>query len=235
MTRPQPKLVTMQNPNQPCFRRPSRAGFSLMEMILVLGIIALLAGTGGRRPMKRTITPRERTLLFVFCGLLALFVTSVLLHVGQRRWAALREETAVLRHRIRTLEPVASALPQWDQRDAWLDGAVPEFPSREAASAHLLESVLHSARRRGLDPGGVELLEPAREEEGEASFFEAASVRLNVAGVPEEVLPWVHLLQQPTELVGVTALEVTAGERFEATLEVTLWFRGTGVGRGQST
>jgi hypothetical protein len=44
---------------------------------------------------------------------------------------------------------------------------------------------------------------------------------VRVAGTQESVLGWIHSLQQPEKLIGVTGEVIDAGEEFSAEIEVT--------------
>jgi hypothetical protein len=173
------------------------------------------------------LSQRESILLAVFAVLLLLLVGGGLVWAGGRSLAGLIRENAALAERAANLQRAVDDRAVWEARDAWLNEHTDTFRSREDASAALLSHIETQARDAGMELTGREILgggqegTDAAEEDASSTYFQTATIRVRVQGEPEKVLPWLHSLQQPERLIGVTAEVIDAEGEFTAEIEVT--------------
>ena len=171
------------------------------------------------------LTQRERKLFIGFCALFALVVGGGLTVIGIRFGVGIHQENGRLSAKIDGLNEDLLAKPEWERREVWLEELTQVYDSREIASAHLLDLVNGSVQEFDLEPSGRELVEVPVEQEGdEGSYFESSSVRIVVSGKEEQIFRWVHSLQRPEDLLGVTGLKIEAGELLKVEAEVTMWY-----------
>ncbi|WP_395715438.1 hypothetical protein [Prosthecobacter sp.] len=178
----------------------------------------------------------EKMLLGVFA---ALFIGIVLVGGGLfafRNFLEVRDEVALLRDRLASMNLAISQGAEWAERNAWLDETVPGFTSNKDASAKLLEVVSQEAQKHSLTIGTTEFLEPARvigadglpvdDEEG---HFDKAAIKTILTGVPEKALfSWLHELQKPGSFLGVTRLQINpsgSNKTVNVEVEFTQFYR----------
>ncbi len=181
---------------------------------------------------------REKTLAAVVLALALIWGGSV----GARAWMAWwrtqhsgRENVAA---RIEALQELLGERGAWEQRHEWMEQTAPSYASRQEASAKLLELVEARAAAGGLtlegktfvqaDAGAGKALPSGNAVEAAAPVFQSVAVRVGATGSEQEVLKWIHSLQQPGEFVGVTDLTLTPepeASALKSEVEVTLYYR----------
>lgn len=173
------------------------------------------------------LTQRESILLTVFASLFVLIAGGGLVWAGVRSFTALLRENAGLEQRLDLLQSAVDDRATWEARDAWLNQHTDTFRSREDAAAALLSHIDAQAQAAGMEligreilGGGVDGLDPASEDAGQL-YFRTATIRVRVRGEQEKVLTWLHGLQQPEGLIGVTGEVIDAGEEFTAEIDIT--------------
>ncbi len=173
------------------------------------------------------LTQRESMLLTAFAALFVLLAGGGLIWAGMNSLGGLLRENAGLEQRLRMLQSAVDDRATWEARNSWLDQHTDTFRSREDAAAALLSHIDTQARAAGMELIGREILGgggdgPDATFDGEDQvYFQTASIRIRVRGEQEKVLPWLHSLQQPERLIGVTGEVIDAGEEFTAEIDVT--------------
>jgi hypothetical protein len=172
------------------------------------------------------LNSRETTLLIAFLSLLGLFVGGGLIWAGIRSLSGLMEGNEALASRVVALQSAVDNRSIWESRDQWLNEHTETFQTREDASASLLNHIDVCAQEAGMELLGREIVEVNAGEDDAAEpetglYFRTATIRVKVAGTQESVLGWIHSLQQPEKLIGVTGEVIDAGEEFSAEIEVT--------------
>lgn len=176
---------------------------------------------------------REKVLLGVFAVLFLLIIGGMILSFLLQTYRGTQVENVQLRRNIEKMRGVISQGGEWRKRSDWIAEHLPKFPSRQKASAHLLDAVQAKATDVKLTLGAKELLEnplPATErEQPQQSSFDSASVRIELKDAEEEALmTWLNSLQQPTTFIGVTRLELSPapeGKKVNSEVELTLYFQ----------
>jgi hypothetical protein len=173
------------------------------------------------------LSRRESILVALFAALFLVLVGGGLVLAGLRSLSGLMRENEALAERAAALQRAVDDRAIWEARDAWLNKHTEMFRSREDASAALLGHLETLASEAGMQLTGREILgaDPETSDpgmEGEtASYFRKATIRVRVQGEPEKVLTWLHGLQDPGRLIGVTGETIDAEDRLVAEIEVT--------------
>jgi hypothetical protein len=171
------------------------------------------------------LNQRETTLLIIFGSLLTVLAGGGLIWAGIRSLTGLVQSNQELTQRVATLQSAVDSRSVWEQRDQWLNEHTETFRTREDASAALLSHIEACARDAGMELKGREIMadnaEPDAADAEASRYFHNATIRVKVSGTQEKVLSWIHSLQQPEKLIGVTGEVIEAGEEFSAEIEVT--------------
>ncbi|MBL9179680.1 MAG: hypothetical protein JNM65_16575 [Verrucomicrobiaceae bacterium] len=177
----------------------------------------------------------EKILLGIFA---AIFIGVALIGGGAfafRTYFEVKDEVGLLRDRLGSMNLAVSQGAEWAEKNTWLEENVPGFTSNKDASAKLLETVATAAQKHGLTIGGTELLEPARaigpdglpadEDEG---HFDKAAIKTTLTGITEQAFyTWLHALQQPKSLIGITRLQINpagSNKTINAEVEFTQFY-----------
>lgn len=171
------------------------------------------------------LNSRETTLLVVFLAFLGLLAGGGLVWTGIRWLAGLVRGNDGLAQRAAALQTAVDNSALWKTREHWLNQHTQVFRSREEASAALLNHIESCARDAGMELKGRQIVDAAESAEPadteESNYFHTTTIRVKVSGTPQKVLGWIHSLQQPEELIGVTGEVIEAGDEFTAEIDVT--------------
>ncbi|MDB6004663.1 MAG: hypothetical protein JWR15_1650 [Prosthecobacter sp.] len=178
----------------------------------------------------------EKVLLGLFAFLFLAIVGGGGLTYAFKNYMAIREENETLRDRLGDMNLAISQGAEWADKHGWLEEKCPNFTSRQEASAKLLEVITGEAEKIGLGIGGKEFIEAARvlgpdglPLEEDLGYFDKATVKITLAGVPEKALfGWLHVLQQPQSFIGVTRLQINpsgTNKTINAEVEFTQFYR----------
>ena len=172
------------------------------------------------------LTQRETKLLVAFASLFVVLIGGGLVWSGIQSLSGIVQGNAELAQRVDALQTAVDNRSVWESRDQWLNEHTETFQSREDAAAALLNHIEECARNADMQLTGREIVEapePEAGSEGEAEprYFRTATIRVKVSDTQEKVLSWIHSLQQPDLLIGVTGEVIDAGEEFTAEIDVT--------------
>lgn len=178
----------------------------------------------------------EKILLGLFALLFVVIIGGGLASYAWGQYQSAVEENEALHSRLAEMRRAVAEGAEWQRRSAWLDENVPQFPSRQAASSRLLETIQTEAAKTGLNLAGREFVEPvartvAETEEAETpgGYFDQAAVKLNLVNVQERTLfTWLHALQRPESFLGVTRFQMNPGGQgkgVNAEIEITQFYR----------
>ncbi len=175
--------------------------------------------------MKRS----ERILLGIFAVVFLVIIGGGLLTFGVNNYREITEENERLRDRLIDMNQAIAQGTEWQRRSEWLESNAPTFPSRQDASAKLLDAIQKEAEKAVLTISGREFLEPLKQlgpdglpAEEVAGYFDQATVKLTINGAKEQALfAWMHALQQPQSFLGVTRFQMNpSGQNKTVNLEV---------------
>lgn len=179
---------------------------------------------------------RERILLGVFAVLFLVIVGGGLVTFGVNHYREVSAEAARLRERLVEMSQAVTEGAEWQRRSEWLDAHVPQFATRQEASARLLEVLQKQADIAGVTLASREFVETARPvEDGsggagdDGGYFDKAQVRITLTAAREQAFfAWVHGFQKPDSFLGVTRLQINPSgqnKTINVELEVTQFYR----------
>jgi len=171
----------------------------------------------------RSPTKSEQLLLAVFGAMILVFVGIVIWGWLQRSLTQQRSEEVVLREQIDELRRWQSEKDIWEIRGRWLAANPPPVWAQEASEAAFVQEL-----QRSVAASGIEIL--AQRLAGSESIpgFEQVTVQLTIRASTEELVRWLHELQQPGKYLAVTQLNVRAdgdGENLRAEVQLTRTYR----------
>lgn len=182
--------------------------------------------------------PSEKRLLIVFAIVFTVIVGGGLLTFGLRNYREIGSEIDTLQSRLVEMNGAIEQGEDWQRKADWLEEHVPSFGSRQEASAKLMETVTKEAETAGIKLASREFIEQVRqlgpdglplEDEGSTGFFDQASMKLTLTGVKEEAFfKWLHALQNPTNFMGVTRLQInpaSQGKTVNVEVDITHYYR----------
>lgn len=180
----------------------------------------------------------EKVLLVLFALLFVVIIGGGLASYAWGQYQAALDENDGLRSRLAEMRRAVAEGAEWQRRSSWLDENVPQFPSRQAASSRLLETIQVEAAKTGLNLAGREFVEPVarpategEDAEAPGGYFDQAAVKLNLVSVQERTLfSWLHALQRPESFLGVTRFQMNPGGQgkgVNAEIEITQFYRET--------
>lgn len=180
--------------------------------------------------MNRTLTNREKQLLLLCFGVLALMGTMVLANLFIQKRARLITRIAALENQRKENEVWLGDSTFWDKRKAWLDEHMPVTDSLGRTQGLLLEELQNAALDRGIRVLQQTLLDPVTN----ADYREIA-VNLRLYGDQSAILQWLATMQSPDRFQAVKALEFELDMRSkektpqaQCNLTVARWFKPEG-------
>lgn len=150
------------------------------------------------------ISSREKKLVWLVFAVLFMFGNVIALRWWSRELGELKKQQHALDLALIEDEALYQEREEWQQRQLWMDSAIKPFPGREAADAQLLKLVQSSAQAAGLVLDSSELLEPSKQSE---AYFARAGVRVKATGTLEQLVKWIHGLQEPVDFRSLTNFE----------------------------
>lgn len=153
--------------------------------------------------MKLFTNQRERILAAALIGVVAIALHVVLADSMSRRGKVLKDEKRKLELALLEADTLLEEKEEWLAKRSWIYFRQPSFVSDEEAEKEMLR-LADSATTRSLEITGRELLEMTRK----ADTVEAG-LRLQLSGEMEDLLTWLHQIQNPREFREVREFSLT--------------------------
>lgn len=171
----------------------------------------------------REPTKSERLLLVVFAAMIMVFLGLLLRGWLQRAMSQQQSQQEVLREQLVELRRWQGEKQIWEERGRWLAGNPLPAWEQENSDASFVQDL-----QRSVAASGIEILSQRLAENLTAPGFESVSVQLVVRASTEELVRWLHDLQQPGKFLAVNQLNIRAdgdGENLRAEMQLTRFYR----------
>lgn len=180
--------------------------------------------------MSRTLTNREKQLLLLCFGVLALVGAMVLVNIFLQQRTRLTTRIATLENQKRENEVWLGDSAFWNKRKAWLDQHMPVTDSLGRTQGLLLEELQNAALDRGIKVVQQTLLDPVT-----TADYREIAVNLRLYGDQSLILQWLATMQSPDKFQAIKALEFELDTRSkektpqaQCNLTVARWFKPEG-------
>jgi len=171
----------------------------------------------------RAPTKSEKFLLGIFGAMVLGFLGLVVWGWLQRSLAHQRSQEIVLREQTTELHRWQGEKETWESRGRWLAGNPPPPWQREDSEAAFVQDL-----QRSVAASGLEILSQRLAGSASLPGFEEVTVQLTVRASTEELVRWLHGLQQPGRFLAVRQLNVRADgdkENLRAELQLTQFYQ----------
>jgi hypothetical protein len=163
-------------------------------------------------------------MLLVVFGLMVLgFLCIVAWGWVQRSLAQHRSQEIVLREQIEELRRWQGERSLWETRGRWLAENPPPVWKKEDSEASFVQDL-----QRSVASSGIEILSQRLEESMTFPGFEEVTVQLTIRSSTEELVRWLHDIQQPGEFLAVGQLNIRVDgdkESLRAEVRLTRFYR----------
>lgn len=180
--------------------------------------------------MSRTLTNREKQLLLLCFGVLALMGTMILVNIFLQRRARVTAKIAALEIQKRENEVWLGDRAFWEKRKTWLNKHMPVTDSLGRTQGLLLEELQNAALDRGIKVVQQTLLDPVT-----TTDYREIGVNLRLYGDQSVILQWLATMQSPDKFQAVKAMEFELDTRSKektpqalCNLTVARWFKPEG-------
>lgn len=182
--------------------------------------------------MSRTLTSREKNLLWLCLGVLVLMGSMLLANTFLQRRAKVLARAAELAGQKKENEVWLSDREFWEKRGRWLDETMPVTESLGRAQGQLLEEMQNEALNRG-----IKVMQQSLPEFVTTAEYQEAAVNLRLYGDQTRMLEWLAVLQSPERFQVVKELDFEIDTRSkektpqaQCNLTLARWFKPAGGG-----
>jgi hypothetical protein len=171
----------------------------------------------------RAPTKSEQLLLIIFGAMILGFVGIVIWGWFQKSLTQQRTQEIILQEQIDELRRWQGEKDIWETRGRWLAANPPPLWSREDSEATFVQEL-----QRSVAVSGIEILSQRLAGTESLRGFEEVNVQLTIRASTEELVRWLHDLQQPGKYLAVSQLNLRAdgeGENLRAEIQLTRFYR----------
>lgn len=173
----------------------------------------------------RALTSKEKRLLWGLLAALFILVNFVGLRAFLARHSALKKDITVLKMQAAEDKNILAERALWEKRAAWLEANQPEDDlSTKEDSKKFYDFVTSSAAKQGL--------QFTQKESGESMIGEGGSIaevfyKAQVKGKMEQLVKWLHELQDPKQFRAIKQIAIKSGEPPEMICDIVVarWYR----------